>query len=144
MVQQNKLLAKRYALIQTLEPRAYRIQDPTTFTIFLPPSTTLTKTVVDDITEATDSKRSFIGVDVDLSAKSVTFYMPQDYELHTPQDLTNLQPNGELYPGELTNARRKVRNITIDRPPYYRSRPRGGKTVQDKNNFDDEFDRFAQ
>ena len=140
----KQLLKKRYALLQTLEPRAYRLEDPTTFTVFLPAAAAVTQKDLDDIATATHSKESMIGVDTDLATRTVTFYMPQDYELYTPKDLTNLQPNGELYPGELTNAKVKQKKLTVDKPPYYRGgAPKGGKTAQDKIDFDDAFDKFA-
>ena len=139
----KQLLKKRYALIQALEPRAYRLQDPTTFTVFLPAAAAITQKDLDDIATATNSKKSMIGVDTDLASKTVTFYMPQDYELFTPFNHTKLQSNGELYPGELTNAKRKKEYLTVDEPPYYRGgRPKGGKTAQDKMDFDDEADKF--
>ncbi len=137
------LLSKRFALIEAIEPRAYRLQDPTTFTIHIPPSATVTQKDLDAIAEATHQKETDIGADTDLAARTITFYMPQDYELFVPTDLTNLQPNGELYPGELTKAKKKQKKLTIGKPPYYRSKPKGGKTAQDKMDFDDEFTKFA-
>ena len=139
------LLDKRYALIQKLEPRAYRLEDPTTFTVFIPSSVSVTQKDLDDIVDATHFKESNIGCDTDLASRTVTFYMPQDYELFTPKDLDTrqLDANGELYPGELTKATLKQKQLTVGIPPYYRSTPTGGKTTLDLQDFDDEFTKFA-
>ncbi len=85
------LLDKRLALIEAVEPRAYRLQDPKTFTVHIPPAATVTQKDLDDIITATHQKESDIGADTDLANRTVTFYMPQDYELFVPTDLTLLQ-----------------------------------------------------
>ncbi len=141
--QTKALLDLRYALVEVIEPRAYRLQDPTTFTVHIPPGATVTQKDLDDIIEATHQKESDIGADTDLAARTVTFYMPQDYELFTPIDLTLLQSNGELYPGELTQAKVKQKKLRINKSPYYRSKPKGTKTAQDKINFANDFAAFA-
>ncbi len=139
------LLEKRYALIEAIEPRAYRLADPTTFTIEIPAAAKATQQDLNDIIDATHEKESNIGADIETKngVSTVTFFMPQDYELFVPKDLTNLQPNGELYPGELTNAKKKQKNLTVDKPPYYRSKPKGGKTNQDLLDFQDTFTKWV-
>ena len=88
---------------------------------------------------------SNIGCDTDLAQQTVTFYMPQDYELFTPRDLDSrqLKANGELYHGELRKATLKQKDLTVDIPPRYRSTPTGGKTTQDQKDFDDAFKKYA-
>ena len=137
------LLDKRYALVEAVEPRAYRLQDPTKFVVHIPPAATVTQQDLSDIADATHQKESDIGADTDLAARTVTFYMPQDYELFTPTDLTTFQPNGELYAGELTTAKMKQKKLTVNKAPYYRSKPRSTKTAQDKLDFAADFAKYA-
>lgn len=137
------ILSKRYDLIEAVEPRAYRLEDPTTFTVFIPPAAVVTQADLDSIITATHQKETDIAADTNLAARTVTFYMPHDHELFIPKDLTKLQPNGEQYPGELTNAKKKQKKLTIDKPPFYRNKPKGGKSAQDKLDFEDEFENYA-
>ena len=138
------ILDKRFALVEAVDPRAYRLQDPTTFTVHIPPAATVTQQDLDDITEGTHQKESDIGADTDLANRTVTFYMPQDYELFIPTDLTTFQPNGELYIGELTKAKQKMKKLTVNKAPYYRRKAHSSaKTAQDKLDFDNDFVAFA-
>ena len=121
------LLSKRFALIEKVEPRAYRLLSSSKFTVKLPPRVTLTAKDIDDLSEATYQKDTDIGTDADLANRTVTIVMPTDNELFIPTDLTLLQPNGELYPGELTTAKLKQKKLTINKSPYYRVKPKGTK-----------------
>ena len=71
--------------------------------------------------------------------------MPQDYELHTPDNLDTrtLDQSGQLYTGEITKGTTKQKHITVDIEPYYRLRPAGTKTPAQKLQFDTDFANYA-
>ncbi len=138
------LLSKRYALIEKAEPRAYRLQNPSSFIVKIPPTVTLTAKDIAEIRDATFEKDTDIGADANLADRTVTIIMPTDNELFIPTDLTLLKPNGELYPGELTTAKMKQPKLRVNRSsPYQVPATAPGKSALDKFHFANEFARFA-
>ena len=109
----EKRLMRRFRLVAKLEPRAHRVIRYEV-TVHFPLSVTL-----EELEEICTASK----ITCTRSDRNVEFLMLTDYDIFVPKDLSKLDSNGELYPGEITMGTRKQPIHSVGIKPKYQREP---------------------
>ena len=109
----EKRLMRRFRLVANIEPRAHRVTRYEV-TVHFPLSITL-----EELEEICTASK----ITCTRSDRNVTFLMLTDYDIFVPKDLSKLDSNGELCPGEITMATRKKPIHSVGIKPKYQREP---------------------